>query len=63
MTDALDHIDATLEGLCACGCRVEITDASPSAWYASEACYDHHHGRADRIAAEQERWSAAWAEV
>lgn len=27
-----------VEGRCACGCGTEITGASPSVWFASEAC-------------------------
>ena len=38
VTDILDRIDATVEGLCACGCRQSITGASPSAYYATETC-------------------------
>lgn len=33
-----DQITAAIEGRCACGCGAEITDASPSAYYATERC-------------------------
>lgn len=36
--DILEQIDAAVQERCACGCGAEITDASPSAYYATQTC-------------------------
>lgn len=36
--DVLDTIDATLTGLCACGCREPLAPDGPSAYFADDAC-------------------------
>lgn len=41
MMSTLDAIDATLAGLCACGCGRSL-EHSPSAWYATEGCQRRH---------------------
>lgn len=38
MADLLDRIDATVDGLCACGCGQPLDPSGPSAWFTSEAC-------------------------
>lgn len=43
--DTLAGVDATIEGLCACGCGATITDQSPSAWFATADCQSVWHGR------------------
>jgi hypothetical protein len=40
----LDRIDQAVDELCACGCRTPITDASPSAWYATADCQSRYLG-------------------
>lgn len=39
-----EQIDAAIAGLCSCGCGQPITDRSPSAWFAGEACAERWHG-------------------
>lgn len=43
--DVLADIDAATEGRCGCGCGAPITDASPSAWFASADCQAQWHAR------------------
>jgi hypothetical protein len=50
--DFIAELDAAVAGLCACGCNVAIDAASPSAWFASEACSARWHVRRDPTAAQ-----------
>lgn len=42
---ALDAIDATVDGRCACGCGAQLDPAGASAWFASERCQRRFHAK------------------
>lgn len=41
--DVLDRIDAAVDGLCACGCRLRVPPDGPSAYFASPGCQRRWH--------------------
>lgn len=45
MGDILTEIDATVEGLCACGCGTKLGERSRSGWWATETCQVRWQGR------------------
>lgn len=42
---ALEAIDATVDGRCACGCGAVLDPGAPSAWFASPVCQQRFHAR------------------
>lgn len=52
MTDILAAIDATVDGLCACGCGAILDPAGPSGWFATQGCQQRFQAR-DATAPEE----------
>lgn len=50
-SDFLECLDAAVEQRCACGCGIQISDRSPSAYYATEMCAARWHRPATKVLA------------